>query len=219
MLSQSQVSTSASSSSPSVVTKSALLERKIDGTAAGLQASVAKQLHSISETNAAIIVNYVAALKSEVNLADNYRRDVIIVLCRFSTYHDNRPFKDLTRTDVLDFLDSRRKNETQDPLHKWIGTYNTYRMLLLRFFKWLYSPDIESTKRQKPPVMENIPKLRRKEKSIYKPTDLWTQQDDLLFLKYCPSARERCYHAISRDLSARPHEILKLKIKDLLSSP
>jgi integrase len=37
----------------------------------------------------------------------------------------------------------------------------------------------------------------------------------LLFLKYCPTKRERCYHAISRDLSCRPHEILKLKIKDI----
>ena len=44
---------------------------------------------------------------------------------------------------------------------------------------------------------------------------MWTQQDDLLFLKYCPTKRERCYHAISRDLSCRPHEILKLKIRDL----
>ena len=102
-----------------------------------------------------------------------------------------------------------------DPLHKWIGTYNIYRMHLLRFFKWLYFPDIEPNKRSKPPFLENIPKIKRKEKSIYKPSDLWTQQDDLLFLKYCPSKRDRCYHTISRDLSCRPHEILKLKIRDL----
>ena len=63
--------------------------------------------------------------------------------------------------------------------------------------------------------MENIPKLKRKEKSIYKPSDLWSPEDDLLFLKYCPSKRDRCYHAVSRDLSARPNEILKLKIKDI----
>ena len=42
------------------------------------------------------------------------------------------------------------------------------------------------------------------------------QEDDLLFLKYCPSIRDRCYHTISRDLSARPHEILGLKIKDII---
>ena len=156
-------------------------------------------------------------MKSEVNLSDHYRKDLIEVLCRFIKYSNNNngSFKDLTRTNILVFLDSFRKTEAHDPLHKWIGTYNIYRMHLLRFFKWLYYPDIEPDKRPKPSVIENIPQLRRKETSIYKPSDLWTQQDDLLFLKYCPSMRDRCYHAISRDLSCRPHEILKLKIRDL----
>ena len=141
---------------------SALLERKIDQTAAGLQASIGKLLHSISEVNAAIIVEYISALKNEVNLADNYRRDVIVLLCKVYIYmnnDNNRSFKDLERSDVLNFLDSYHKTETEDPLHKWIGTYNTFRMHLLRFFKWLYSPEIESSKRQKPSVIENIPAL------------------------------------------------------------
>ena len=34
-------------------------------------------------------------------------------------------------------------------------------------------------------------------------------------MKYCPSKRDKCYHAISRDLSCRPHELLKLKIRDI----
>lgn len=115
---------------------------------------------------------------------------------------------------MLSFLDSFRKIETVDPLHKWIGTYNNYRIQLLWFFKWLYSPDIEPKKRPKPPVIENIPQLKRKENPIYKPTDLWTPEDDSLFLKDCPSARDRCYHAMSRDSAARPHELLRLRIKD-----
>jgi hypothetical protein len=102
-------------------------------------------------------------------------------------------------------------------MHKWIGTYNLFRTYLMRFFKWLYYSDIEKDKRGKPAVIENIPQLKRKEESIYKPSDLWTEQDDFLFLKYCPSKRIKCYHAVSRDTSARPHEILKnLKIKDIL---
>jgi integrase len=101
-------------------------------------------------------------------------------------------------------------------MHKWIGTYNLFRIHLLRFFKWLYSPDIEPNKRPNPSVIENIPQLKRKEKSIYKPSDLWSQQDDLLFLKYCPTKREKCYHAISRDTSCRPSEILRLKIRDVV---
>jgi len=45
---------------------------------------------------------------------------------------------------------------------------------------------LSQVKRPKPEVIENIPKLRRKEQSIYKPTDLWTAEDYLLFLKCCP---------------------------------
>ena len=157
------------------------------------------------------------SMRTEINLSDNYRRAVIILLSKFSIFFKNqKSFKSITREDILKFLDSFRKPESVDTLHKWIGTYNTYRIYLMRFFKWLYSPDIEPDKRSKPSMIENIPQLKRKEKSIYKPTDLWAEEDDSLFLKYCPSKRIKCYHAVSRDSSARPHEILKLKIKDIV---
>jgi integrase len=195
---------------------SPLFDRKIDEAAVGLTASIAKQLHSIGEDNATTIVKYVGAMKSEVNPSDHYRRDMIVILCKFSKYNNNTSFKDATRITILGFLDSLRKTEMQDPMHKWIGTYNLFRTHLLRFFKWLYSPDIEPDNRPKPSVIENISTLRRKETSIYKPSDLWTQQDDLLFLKYCPTKREKCYHAISRDTSCRPHELVKLKIRDVV---
>jgi integrase/recombinase XerD len=120
----------------------------------------------------------------------------------------------ITRDDILAFLDSYRKPDASDPLHKWVGTYNLYIMIITPFFKWLYYPDLERKARPKPACVANIPQLKRKEKSIYKPTDLWTPQDDILFLKYCPSKRDRCYHAISRDLSCRPAEILDLRIRD-----
>ena len=209
MLSQARTSTSASASS-------ALLDRKIEECTVVLVASTTKRLYSISNDNAATIVHYLEAMKTEVNLSDHYRKDLSELLSRLSKYNDNIPFKDLTRANILGFLDSYRKSETKDPLHKWVGTYNLFRIHLFRFFKWLYSPDIDPDKRARPSITENIPKLRRKETSIYKPSDLWTQQDDLLFLKYCPTKREKCYHAISRDTSCRPHEIIKLKIRDIV---
>ncbi len=195
--------------------KSAILERKIEETAAGLQMSFTKALRNLSEANASTIIDYIAAVRVEVNPSDNYRKDLIDILSKFARFTENKYFRDITRVDIISFFESYRRTDAADPLHKWIGTYNTYRMSLLRFFKWLYFPEIEPGKRPKPSLLENIPKLRRKETSIYKPSDLWTQQDDLLFLRYCPTKREKCYHAISRDLSCRPHEILKLKIKDI----
>jgi hypothetical protein len=118
----------------------------------------------------------------------NYRKDIIkcltkfIAFCRSNSYISNvQILKQSERKDVLAFLDSLKKSEITDPLHKWIGTYNLYRVHLIRFFKWLHNPDLEPDKRPKPSVVENIQQLKRKEKSIYKPTDMWTSEDDLLF--------------------------------------
>lgn len=192
------------------------MENKINETAADLPRDCAKLLHEISEENASTIIDYIRALKIEVNPSVNYRRDNIRLLCKFSRYHKNDSFRYMNREKILSFLDSFHKAEEIDPLHKWIGTYNVYRMQLFRFFKWLYYPDVEPDRRPKPSIIENIPQLKRKEKSIYKPTDLWTAEDDALFLKYCPSNRNKCFHSMSWDTGCRPHELLKLRIKDII---
>ena len=59
---------------------------------------------------------------SEVILSDSHKRGLIQVLSKFSKYHNNMPFKDLTRSNVIGLLESRRKTEAQNPMHKWIGT-------------------------------------------------------------------------------------------------
>ena len=105
-------------------------------------------------------------MKTEVNLSDHYRKDLIDLLTTFSRCNDNKSFKTITRNIIIEFLESFRRPEAADPMHRWIGTYNTYRMHLMRFFKWLYYPDVEPDKRSKPEVIDNIPQLRRKEKSI-----------------------------------------------------
>ena len=192
-----------------------LFDRKIENATTVLKPACKKILYRISKKNAAIIADYIISMRTEINPSDHYR-NVIILLCKFSQINKDKTFKQITRQDVISFLDRLRKPETADPLHKWIGTYNLYGIYLLRFFKWLYHPDVEPNKRAKPPVVENIPQLKRKEQSIYKPSDLWSQEDDLLFLRYCPSKRMKCYHAMSRDTGCRPHELLKLRIKDVI---
>ena len=64
--------------------------------------------------------------------------------------------------------------------------------------------------------MQGIKKLPRQENSPYKPSNLWDAREHAIFLKYCPSKRDRCYHAMANDMSARPHEILNLRIKDII---
>ena len=59
-----------------------------------------------------------------------------------------------------------------------------------------------SADERKPDCILGIKQLKRKEISCYKPSDLWTQEDDLVFLKWVTNERDRCYHTMARDLSA-----------------
>ena len=175
-----------------------------------------KLLKMLNQENAVIIAKYILSMKYEINLSDNYRKSIIRILSKLSNFtNKSKPFIEITHDDLLSFLDSYRKPEGLDTLHKWIGTYNNLLVICSRFFKWLYYPDINPRDRVKPPVIQNLKLLPRKEKSIYKPTDLWSQDDDQLFLRYIPSIRDKCYHTVARDTACRPHEILGIKVKDI----
>ena len=91
-----------------------------------------------NQNNAMTILNYLVALESEINPSKNYKQDIVDVLCYLSIRSNDKDFKQMKRQeDILAFLNGLRKSESEDPLHKWIGTYNTYRIHLCRFFKWL----------------------------------------------------------------------------------
>jgi hypothetical protein len=100
---------------------SPILERKLETVTSGLRQASFTGLQTITYDNSSTIADYILAMKTETNLSDNYRRDNIVVLTKFSKYCDNKSFKDTRRDDIIAFLESFRKPETQDPLHKWIG--------------------------------------------------------------------------------------------------
>jgi site-specific recombinase XerD len=103
---------------------------KIKSATEGLTTEYYKLLNSnkISKENASTIANYILSMKNETNLSDNYRRAIIKTLSPFSVYNNNnkKSFRSMTRQDLLSYLDSFRKPESVDPMHKWIGTYNLY---------------------------------------------------------------------------------------------
>jgi len=186
---------------------------------------ILKDRARLTEQNALTVCNYVIAFKHEVNPRSSYIQYTIQFLSELSKAVGlEKNFEDFTKHDILLYLDSCRKPENDDPMHKWIGSYNIKRVILVRFFKWLHYPNTYSPKQRnelaaserKPECIQGIAHLKRKEISCYKPSDLWTQEDDLLFLKWITNKRDRCYHTMSRDTSCRPHELLALKIKDIM---
>jgi integrase len=199
-------------------------DRKLDLITAGAKPWLKRHLLiKISRQNSLVIINYILAMQTETNTSQSYKGATISKLKKLAEFHNNKAFKDMTRQDILAFLDEIRKPESVDPIHKWIGNYELTRIILLRFFKWLHAGlnrnDIPAKQRPTPDVMLNIPPIRRRKNeqySKYKPTDLWTEEEDAIFYKYCPSARDRCYHAVGRDTGCRVDEMLKIKIKDIV---
>ena len=137
-----------------------LFDQRLTNALDGLEPYYMKHLKTkVSKTNALTIADYILAMRVETNLSDDHRKSTITSLKLVSQFHDNKPFREMTRDDILAYMDSMRKSEVSDPKHKWIGTYNHRLIDILRFFKWLYSPNIESSKRTRPKVIENIPKF------------------------------------------------------------
>ncbi|HKR57832.1 MAG TPA: hypothetical protein VJR67_03075 [Candidatus Nitrosopolaris sp.] len=135
-----------------------VINRKIDLATTGLHSFVHKDLtQNMSPENALTAVKYILAMKNEINISDSYREITIRELCSLCKFVRHKEFLKLTREDVLCYLDNLRKSETSDPFHKWIGTYNLRKTMLLKFFKWLYFPNEDPKKREIPTVMENIP--------------------------------------------------------------
>ena len=102
-----------------------VIKRKIENATEGVSSNCFNHLFDMilpgSKENALTICDYMSSIKSEINPSDHYRKSTILLLCRLSIFFKNsKPFKEITREDLLSFLDSYRKAESVDPLHKWI---------------------------------------------------------------------------------------------------
>jgi integrase len=197
------------------------LERKIDSITNGLSKpyfkKILKELLKKNSDNANIICDYIIAEQTEINIKNSTKEGKIKIIVWLSNhFQDKKSYRNMIKHDILEYLNTLRKSPIEDPTQKWIGSYNGRQMILNKFFKWLYNPDEPDHKeRETPACMQGVKKLSKKNNTSYKPDDIWESRDHAIFLKYCPLKRDRCYHAMAIDMSARPHEILNLRIKDI----
>ncbi|HEX9320464.1 MAG TPA: hypothetical protein VF884_16140 [Nitrososphaeraceae archaeon] len=81
---------------------------------------------------------YLLDMKRDINASENYTELTRRAIKKLGIVD----YKSLTRFDIIKILDTLRKSEESDPLHKWIGTYNLYIVILKRFFKWMVIPNV-----------------------------------------------------------------------------
>ncbi len=141
-----------------------------------------------------MICDHILAEQTEYNIKTSTAESKVKSLLWISKFLNDKPFEEITKQDILSYLNSLRKPASIDPQQKWIGSYNNRLRYYAKFFRWLYNKEeLDHRKRIGPPCIQGLRQLTRQEKSSYKPSDLWDSREHAIFLKYCPSARDRCY--------------------------
>jgi hypothetical protein len=127
------------------------LEMKIDSLTEGVLPyfrSIFKYMALANPENAKIVCEFLTAEHNEYNIKLSSRLTKIKIIYLFNKYLGFKPFQQITKQDILEYLGTLRKTESQDNTHKWIGTYNTRQMVINKFFKWLYNNQNEPDHRK-----------------------------------------------------------------------
>jgi len=142
----------------------------------------------------------------------------MMILRLFSVEIASKDLKDVTKDDVIQFLDKRRKSVEVDPDKKWVRTWNDYLNRLIGFYRWLANHDSDKQREdwKTPYPFDIIRKKKVKRDSSYTPNDVWEVDELLLAMKYCDNIRDKTIFTVGWDMVSRNHEITKIKIKDIV---
>jgi hypothetical protein len=94
-------------------------ERRLDDITEGMDSFIRTHLlEKVSRTNTTIIIDYIQAYTLETNPKNESKQVAILTLEQLSEFHKNvKSFRDMTREDILAFLNRLRKSDEKDPLH------------------------------------------------------------------------------------------------------
>jgi hypothetical protein len=114
------------------------------------------------------------------------------------------------------------RSEDIDLDQKWRNTHNTWASSIEKFYKWFAYPNLPSRERKKlprdkwPQQLRQLQRVDTNKLSYITSKDVWRDFDNLYFYKYCThKLRLKFYHALAMDVTARPSDLLQLKIKDI----
>jgi hypothetical protein len=175
----------------------------------------------LNQTNRQIIKDFYEYLQ-HIDASENYQNGLLKVMIRYAEYIgiDTTFHQIQEKSQILDFLDSKRKTDKDDPDKKWITTWNDYLWRLKYFFRWLYNArdkgrHAKSYDTWNTPDFINIKMKRTKRLSPYLETEIWDKDELATIIKYEPYKRNKAILSLLWDLDARPHEITLLKIKHI----
>jgi hypothetical protein len=179
-----------------------------------------------NEMNRRIVYEFVAFMET-TDTSENYRRGNLIVVIFYAKFLGSKRLTETdSKSDIIQFLDTRRKNGAADPDKRWIRTWNDYLQRIKYFMRWFHNGAPTSVAISAPPFSEwktpecvRIKTKRTHRISPYSESEIWERDDLLSVIKYEPLKRNKAALALCWDLDARPHEVTLLKIKNLRLGP
>ena len=190
-------------------------------------ASVKEWVKSVpNERNRSIVEKFVSFMET-TDTSENYRRGNLIVIIFFARFLGNRNISEVKgKVDIIDFLDTRKKEVDIDPDKRWIRTWNDYLQRIKYFMRWFYngSPASVAASSQalcdwQTPDFVCIKSKKTNRVSPYSESEIWERDDLLAVIKYEPLKRNKAALALCWDLDARPHEVVLLRVKNLRLGP
>jgi integrase len=179
-----------------------------------------------------LVADFILTCEFQENVTINTKRVYLIALSRLASHvRPAKTLEEMTASDINEYLRPLQRDRNVDPDQRWVNTYKTFAIPLLKFFKWLAYPNTTPADRKRiprdklPPVVRNLVihgnnATKKRLKSPIKEEHIWHDEDVHIFLKYCTeNARLRFYHALAFETSARPGELLRLRIKDINVQP
>ena len=160
--------------------------------------------------------------------SENYQRGNLIVVALYAKYLGDKNLSEVNRKeDVIEFLDSKKKDTIVDPDKRWIRTWNDYFQRIKYFMRWLHNgaPESASLESAIPsiewltPSFVQIRPKKTNRLSPYSESEIWELNDLLSIIKYQPMRRNKAALALCWDLNARPHEVVLLKVKNIRLGP
>lgn len=159
-----------------------ILHQKVESTVSMQRPYIKKilrELSTINSENASLICNYIIEEQTQFDIKESTKEGKIKVLVWLSSFFKHsKSFKQMRKEDILSYLNSLRKDVSVDPNRRWIGSYNGRQLVYNSFFRWLYDgQEHDPRKRVTPSCMTGIRRLPRREKTHYRPSDLFSFQE------------------------------------------
>jgi integrase/recombinase XerD len=91
-----------------------------------------------NEQNIKLILKFHEFMK-ENGASERHQNNNLKAIMAFANYFERTCLKDINKKEnILSFLQSKIKDNEQDPEQKWITTYNDYLHRIKHFYRWLY---------------------------------------------------------------------------------